>query len=850
MAFINGRQIIDDPLMVDGIISWAKKNKKRIMFFKVDFEKAFDSLSWSFLFSILEQIGFSLKWINWIHACLKSAFASVLVNGSSTKEFKVEKGLRQGLPIGAKMSRCLNWNPLVGPVLQTCFLCGKSMTLTFGGRPYLTYNLFLVVWVSTTFLPLKLQRRLLDKTIPPRNKGGLGIGSLKASNHALLAKWWWKFFTEDNTLWSKVIRSIHGPLCGLFDNSPLKYTSGPWLDTNRNFHVSYRCPTVMFNTSSKSFFGPTVSAMGLVHPPGLVFHWAWRRELLYAPEIAELGDMVSLLSQLHLSDIPDSWTCIIDNSRMFLVKNMCSLITHMSTSLVDQQIRWNKWLPSKVNILTWRISNKRLLTRVNIDRRGIDIDSIRCPICNGDFKSEDYLFVSCVIAIEIWKNILDCFTDLETEYPAIVFNDASDAAFSCEPTVSPLNNNKIDFNISFDESDDEDYMVIFDENSFSCKIISIDNLKTDSENENDKVNMPPSLSPEPMFGYIDDLDFFKDFENEFPAIAYNDLKSKSDPLNEPSLRVEARDDMGRAVNRVHVLDFAGLTDGMRQTLGDRLSMVYTGDDGHTLFTSHAWRRMSDIEMGLDVADTLCFQLGGARRRMTWRLFILALGLHSEEEMAEAGFGADWSGSKRVILDKGDLRDYWMEISSNRDFLGLAPSYVHIKDHVRRLCHRMIACSISGRGQEAEKYLFRHAEGRKSGSRLSGGHFIRRLAAHFGLVGDQGLRGLSVVVSELLVINLHELARFNIYSRFGDTWAWVASGPERQQAAAAGAPGAAEDALAADEGAQAVPAPVLEAWVALGPERQQAAAAGAPGAAEDVPAANEGAQAVPAPVQAP
>ncbi|GJU68190.1 hypothetical protein Tco_1254449 [Tanacetum coccineum] len=81
---------------------------------------------------------------------------------------------------------------------------------------------------------------------------------------------------------------------------------------------------------------------------------------------------------------------------------------------------------------------------------------------------------------------------------------------------------------------------------------------------------------------------------------------------------------GRPVNRVHVLDFAGLTDGMRQTLGDRLSTTYTGDDGQSLFTSHAWRRMSNTEMGLDVADTLCFQLGGARRRMTWRKFILAL----------------------------------------------------------------------------------------------------------------------------------------------------------------------------------------------------------------------------------
>nr|GFA29134.1 hypothetical protein [Tanacetum cinerariifolium] len=73
--------------------------------------------------------------------------------------------------------------------------------------------------------------------------------------------------------------------------------------------------------------------------------------------------------------------------------------------------------------------------------------------------------------------------------------------------------------------------------------------------------------------------------------------------------------------------------------------------------------------------------------------------------------------------------------------------------------------------------------------------------------NQGLRGLSVVTSKLLLIDLHELGRLNICSRFSDTWAWVGPGPERQQAAAAGSPGADEDALAADEGAQAVPAPV-------------------------------------------
>nr|GEW95850.1 hypothetical protein [Tanacetum cinerariifolium] len=207
--------------------------------------------------------------------------------------------------------------------------------------------------------------------------------------------------------------------------------------------------------------------------------------------------------------------------------------------------------------------------------------------------------------MEYCENDDDNFTNLKTEYPAKVFNDTYDGALSCETTASPLVNNEIDFKISFDESNDEDYMVIFDENSFSCKIIYVNNLKNDFEDENDKVNMRSSLSPEPTFGYIDDLDFLKYFENEFPAIAYNDLKSKSNPLIETF--VEGYDEgiihnyekrletiWGRSVNWVQVLDFAGLTNGMRQTLRDKLSMTYTEDDRQALFTSHAWRRLFEI----------------------------------------------------------------------------------------------------------------------------------------------------------------------------------------------------------------------------------------------------------------
>ncbi|GKC94258.1 putative RNA-directed DNA polymerase, eukaryota, reverse transcriptase zinc-binding domain protein [Tanacetum coccineum] len=98
-AFIKDRQIIDGPLMVNEIISWANKKRERLFILKVDFEKAFDSLDWKFLDHTMEQMGFSIKWRKWIHGCLNSAFASVLVNGSPTKEFKIQKGLCQGDPL-------------------------------------------------------------------------------------------------------------------------------------------------------------------------------------------------------------------------------------------------------------------------------------------------------------------------------------------------------------------------------------------------------------------------------------------------------------------------------------------------------------------------------------------------------------------------------------------------------------------------------------------------------------------------------------------------------------------------------------------------------------------------------
>ncbi|GJV96565.1 RNA-directed DNA polymerase, eukaryota [Tanacetum coccineum] len=73
--------------------------KKQTMIFKVDFEKAYDSVRWDYLDDILRKFGFGEKWCSWIRNCLISSKGSILVNGSPTMEFQFHKGLKQGDPL-------------------------------------------------------------------------------------------------------------------------------------------------------------------------------------------------------------------------------------------------------------------------------------------------------------------------------------------------------------------------------------------------------------------------------------------------------------------------------------------------------------------------------------------------------------------------------------------------------------------------------------------------------------------------------------------------------------------------------------------------------------------------------
>ena len=95
-TLVKNRQILDGILIANEVVDEAHKCKKELMLFKVDFEKAYDSVNWGYLYSIMERMPFPIMWRKWIRERVGTTTTSALVNGSHTKEFSLHRGLLQG----------------------------------------------------------------------------------------------------------------------------------------------------------------------------------------------------------------------------------------------------------------------------------------------------------------------------------------------------------------------------------------------------------------------------------------------------------------------------------------------------------------------------------------------------------------------------------------------------------------------------------------------------------------------------------------------------------------------------------------------------------------------------------
>ena len=98
-AFIRGRLIHENFKDVQLTAKVLHQKKKPAALLKIDISKAFDTVNWRFLIDLLQHMGFSRRWQNWIYLILSTASTKIIVNGSLGRRISHARGLRQGDPL-------------------------------------------------------------------------------------------------------------------------------------------------------------------------------------------------------------------------------------------------------------------------------------------------------------------------------------------------------------------------------------------------------------------------------------------------------------------------------------------------------------------------------------------------------------------------------------------------------------------------------------------------------------------------------------------------------------------------------------------------------------------------------
>ena len=98
-AFMQGRNILDGVVILHETVHEMHTKKLNGVVFKIDFEKAYDKVKWSFLQQTLRMKGFSEEWCALIHSCVSGGSVAVNINDEIGRFFQTKKGLRQGDPL-------------------------------------------------------------------------------------------------------------------------------------------------------------------------------------------------------------------------------------------------------------------------------------------------------------------------------------------------------------------------------------------------------------------------------------------------------------------------------------------------------------------------------------------------------------------------------------------------------------------------------------------------------------------------------------------------------------------------------------------------------------------------------
>ncbi|KAD2805669.1 hypothetical protein E3N88_39046 [Mikania micrantha] len=361
-----------------------------------------------------------------------------------------------GLTVGANMNHIRHWQPVIDSFENRLSLW-KAKHLSMGGRIVLlnsVLNSLPTYFFSIYKAPItvierldKIRRAFLwegaekhtkihwDKVVKPKKQGGLGIGSLRDINVCLLAKWWWCFKAEPNSLWRRVIHEIHNKTTvgDIIPSKPI--TTGTWNNIvkidgalhGRGVNLKILFKGEVGNGHSLKFWTDLwIEEIPLcfkfkqlfkvertkdckikdriqASDESQVLTWEWSCDPVEGQEKDELEAITGLLGSQILTNRMDTWAWLGSKDKLFSVKFLKDRFSHDTRE--GFILQWSKWVPTKANILVWRAEMDRLPTRMALRRRNMQISSPTCPICNQEEETSEHLLIACPFANSVWRFI-------------------------------------------------------------------------------------------------------------------------------------------------------------------------------------------------------------------------------------------------------------------------------------------------------------------------------------------------------------------------------------------------------------------------------------------------------------
>nr|GEX95635.1 RNA-directed DNA polymerase, eukaryota [Tanacetum cinerariifolium] len=365
-AFVSNRHILDGPFIINELIHWCKAKKKQTMIFKVDFEKAYDSVRWDCLDGVLYKFDDAIFMGQWsdsnistiVHAlkCFHKA-AGLCMNLHKSKllgvAVEVDKVSRTaskigcltlktpfsylGVRVGGLMSRLKSWDEVVNR-LRSRLSKWKMKTLFIGGR----LNLLKSVLGS-----MAIDYMSMYKGFGVKRERGLGVSSYFALNRALMFKWAWRFYTDGNSLWARFIKAIHVK-DGKIGKIVISHQPSAWIDIVNEFNKLKNLDMDMLSLLKKKV-EKLISVADKFGQVDLVS--SLRRMPRDGVELMQFSELKTSLEGLQLISMNNIWTWTMVGTGDFSVASARKYIDDKKLQGPSITTRWVKVVPIKINIM-------------------------------------------------------------------------------------------------------------------------------------------------------------------------------------------------------------------------------------------------------------------------------------------------------------------------------------------------------------------------------------------------------------------------------------------------------------------------------------------------------------------